>query len=419
MSDFFLKLINMSFAASWLIVAVIILRLIARKTPRWIICLLWGLVAIRLICPFSLESPLSMVPSEEIIPYSILDASMLTFADTAGMKLMDETVNEYLDGTYFEGVSAPANYGINVMAVISSIWLCGLSIIILYAVIMHLRLRSHLKEAVLLRDRIYICDHVRVPFVFGFFYPHIYLPSGISEADMEYVIAHEKAHLRRRDHIWKVIAFLLLGIYWFNPLSWIAFSLFCKDIELACDEKVIKNMNMPEKKAYTESLLSYSFKKRIAIVSILAFGEVGIKQRVKSILNYKKPTFWVMFFSILACIVIGTCFLTTSPQEHQIQTMILEDTSSAQIDTHRKENELRQLLLDYDKDNIVKADVYIGTSDNENTYTNILVVSKDEITDTDDQDKIMDLVSAYLDLDAYNINLICMDSETFSRLSNY
>lgn len=396
MSDIFLKLLNMSFAASWLIVAVIIFRLIARRIPRWIICLLWGLVAIRLICPFSIESPFSLVPSNEVTPKMILSEPHYKLNITTEVELLDAY-----------------GFGNILMTELDVIWICGVFGLLFYVIIINLRLREHLKEAVLLQKKIYLCDYVLSPFIFGFFCPHIYLPSGINKSDMNYVIAHEMAHLQRKDHIWKMMAFLILTIYWFNPLNWVAFILFCRDIELACDEKVIKNLSMSEKKAYSESLLSCSFKKRIAIVYPLGFGEVGVKQRVKNILGYKKPTFWILLLSFLVLIGGGICFLTDSAQEYRV--VLPTDISSTQIQIQEKEIELEQILMDYNKDSIVKASVQLyDGGDNDVLSANILVVSKDEIPNVDKQNEITTLVSEYLNLETNNINVEYIDGEMFS-----
>ncbi len=396
MSDIFLKLLNMSFAASWLIVAVMIFRLIARRIPRWIICLSWGLVAIRLICPFSLESPFSLVPSHEVIPKLILSEPHY--------KLNIMTEAELPDAYGFRNI---------LMTELDVIWICGVFGLLFYVMIINLRLREHLKESVLLQKKIYLCDHVLSPFIFGFFCPHIYLPSGINESDMKYVIAHEMAHLQRKDYIWKMMAFFILTIYWFNPLNWVAFILFCRDIELACDEKVIKNLSVSEKKAYSESLLSCSFKKRIAIVYPLGFGEVGVKQRVKNILSYKKPTFWTLILSFLVLIGCGICFLTDSVQEYRVT--LSTDISSTQIQIQEKEIELEQILMDHYKDSIAEASVQLyDGGDNNVLSANVLVVSKDEIANADKQNEIMTLVSEYLNLETNNIDVECIDGEMFS-----
>lgn len=405
MSSIFLRLLNMSLAAGWLIIAVTVLRMAARNAPRWGICLLWGVVAIRLICPFPIECPFSLVPSYEIIPEDILSEACRKLDIATGVQPVDTLVNGYLGDTYYEGVSVAFDYGNIFMSKAGVLWLCGVFGVLLYGGTAYLRLRRRLKESVLYRERIYRCDHVRSPFVFGFLRPCIYLPSGMDASDTEYVIRHERAHIQRKDHIWKGISFLLLAIYWFNPLSWIAFMLFCRDIELACDEKVIRNLSMVEKKEYSKSLLSCSFRKRIAIVHLLTFGEVGVKRRVKFILNYKKPGFLAVFFSILACIVVAICFMTTLPQEHQ-SIKIIPATSSERIQLRRREYELEQVLLDYDKDNILKVYVTLEDYDTETLFANIFVDCKDEITDTDERAQITNFVSEYLDLDTCQINIM-------------
>jgi beta-lactamase regulating signal transducer with metallopeptidase domain len=341
MSDFLMTLLNMSLAANWLIVTVILLRLIIRKAPRRIICLLWGLVAIRLICPVSIERSFGVIPLEEVITADDISELQHKWNTIAGV----EPVQEYLGDIYHDGAAVAYGYGNSLIFWLEVIWTCGSCGLLLYAAIVSLNVRRYLKEAVRYQGNCYLCDHVRSPFIFGFFRPHIYLPTGLDESDMEYALAHEKAHLQRKDHIWKVAAFFLLVVYWFDPLSWATFILFCRDIELACDEKVIQNLSMPEKKAYANSLLSCSVKKRLMIVYPLTFGEIGVKQRVKFILNYKKPGFWAVSFSSLACVMIGICFLMTLPQKSQTTVMMPADASPMQIQKYKKENKSPNSLL--------------------------------------------------------------------------
>lgn len=408
MSNIFIKLLNMSLAASGLIMAVIFLRLIARRTPRWIICLLWGLVAFRLLCPFSIQSTFSLVSSNKAISESILSESRYQWNRMAKGGMADE----YVGNIHQEKAISAYHYGAILIAKADMIWFCGAVGGLLYAVSVCLRLRGRLKEAVLLQEEIYICDHVRSPFIFGCFRPHIYLPSGMDEVDMKYVIAHEKAHLRRKDHIWKMAAFFLFTIYWFFPLCWVAFILFCRDIELACDEKVIKNFSRAEKIAYAESLLSCSFKKRTVFVYPVAFGEVGVKRRVKSILQYKKSGFGVICISIVVCIVMGLFFLTTAPKEDQAKN-ILNDASSNQINRHKKENELSQLLLDYDKNQIIDVAVFLQDFNSESSYANILITCNDnEAVNEQEEGEIKAIVSEYLSLAEDNVYLKYKGLET-------
>lgn len=409
MGEIFLKLLNMSLAASWLMAVAVFLSLTVRRVPRWIVCLLWGLVAVRLICPFSVENPFSVVPSDEVIPEGILSSSQRTLEITTGVGPVDAAVNGYLGDTYHEGTSVPYDYGNILMSKMGAVWLCGFAGLLLYAVVMDLRLRRKLREAVLLRGKVYLCDHVGSPFVFGFFRPRIYLPSDRDRSDMGYVVAHEKAHLRRGDHIWKAVAFLLLSVYWFHPLSWAAFLLFCRDLELACDERVVRNLGMTERKAYAESLLSCSSGKKVSVAYLLSFGEVGVKKRVKSILNYRKPGFWVAAVSLLACVIIGIGFLTTMPRERQAAGEISE-AENARIQFRRTEAEIKQMLLDYDRESIGDVVALLYEDENGIKHVHLLVEGRDETPGVEEQDEIKDLVSEHLDLDAQNISLICVEA---------
>lgn len=409
MGEIFLKLLNMSFAASWLMAVAVLLSLTVRRVPRWIVCLLWGFVAVWLICSFSVESPFSIVPSDEVIPESILSASQRTLEISTGVEPVDGAVNEYLGDTYYEGISLPYDYGNILMSRLGVVWLCGTFGLFLYGGIMNLRLRKELREAVPLRERIYLCDHVGSPFVLGLICPRIYLPSAMDGSDMEYAVAHEKAHLQRRDPVWKTAAFLLLSVYWFNPLSWAAFILFCRDLELACDEKVVRGLGMPERKAYAESLVSCSFRKKGSVSYLLTFGEVGVKKRVKNILNYKKPGFWVAAVSLLACAIIGIAFLTTLPQERQAGAGLSEE-DVARMQHYRTELEVKQLLLDHDRENIDDVLVFLHEKDNEIQYVYLMVESREEIINAEKQEEIKTLTAGYLDLDVQDISLICAES---------
>lgn len=309
MDAIFLKLLNMSFAAGWMILAVIVLRLLLKKAPKFISCILWAIVAVRLICPLSFESVFSLLPSGETIPHTLIDGN--SFVIDTGVDLIDSPVNEYLGDRYYEGVTVPADMGSNVMSVLGAVWLIGMCVMLIYAAVSYFRLNRHLAPAILLRENIYICDNVRSPFIIGIFRPRIFLPSEMDDDSMRHVIAHEKAHISRHDHIWKPLGFLLLSVYWFHPLVWVGYILLCRDIELACDEKAVKDLTLDEKKAYSCVLLECSVSHRPFTACPLAFGEVGVKNRVKNVLNYKKPSFWLILIAVLACIVLAVGFLTT------------------------------------------------------------------------------------------------------------
>jgi len=370
MDAIFLKLLNMGIAAGWLIVAVTVLHFFMKRVPRRILCVLWALVAIRLSCPFPLESSFSLIPRAEAIQltdnttYGTGVSSFIsrlpgnhvyendsysnelyangTDANESYKKYIsqnndyanesytnnDFTENPYSNGlnanapdaadlptdnTFAGSISAPAqciDLPHTLLPIASLIWRVGICVLLAYALVSYLQVRRSVREAVPLRAQVWLCDAVRSPFILGFFRPRIYLPSDISQEQLPHVLAHEQAHLRRRDHWWKLLGFLLLAIYWFQPLVWLAYVLFCRDMELACDEKVIRDMTIAQKKAYASALVSCSVRRPSLTASPLAFGEVGVKERVKRILHYKKPAFWIAATATIACIAVAACFLT-------------------------------------------------------------------------------------------------------------
>ena len=313
MSDLFLKIVNMSISASWLVVAVLILRLVLKKAPKWVNVLLWGIVAVRLICPFSFESALSLIPSAETFPEKIISGP--SFDVQTGITPIDNRINDYLGDRYFEGVTVPTNNGNNVMTILTIVWIIGILLLATYTVISYWRLHREIDTAVRYKDNIFQSENVSSPFVLGLIKPRIYLPFKLDGQDMEHVVAHEQAHIRRKDHWWKPLGFLLLTIHWFNPLMWLAYVLLCRDIELACDEKVIKELGNEQRADYTQALVACSVNRRMIAACPLAFGEVGVKERVKSVMNYKKPAFWVIILAVIACVIVAVCFLTNPKQD--------------------------------------------------------------------------------------------------------
>lgn len=308
MSSLFLKIVNMSIAASWLILAVVLLRVVLKKAPKWVNVLLWGIVAFRLICPFSFESALSLIPSAETIsPEIMMD---WTPEISTGVSSIDKVVNPIITDTFAPEPIASANPLQLLIPVLAIIWAIGIIVMLVYAAVSYFRLQKKVGASLSVRDNIWICDDIQTPFILGCFKPSIYIPSGTDEAQLPYIIAHENAHLKRCDHWWKPLGYLVLAIHWFNPFVWIAYILLCRDIELACDEKVIRELNQSESIAYSEALLSCSVNRRTVMVCPLAFGEVGVKERVKNVLNYKKPAFWIVAIAVVASIVLGVCFLT-------------------------------------------------------------------------------------------------------------
>ncbi len=325
MGDVFLKLLNMSITASWLILAVLCIRLIFRNIPKWVNCVLWSVAAIRLICPFSIESQFSLMPSTEPIKSStIVEGELQNYIPSidSHLTIVKNTINPMLEETFAYNESESAA-PLQVASYIAGIvWIGGMILLAAYAAWSMIRLHNMIRESVCYRDNIYLCDAVKSPFILGFVRPRVYLSSALSEKEMNYILAHESAHLKRKDHLWKSLGYLLLCIYWFNPLCWAAYIMLCKDIELACDEKVIKNMAFSEKKEYSKVLLSCTRQKRFVMAYPLAFGEVGVKERVRAVLQYKKPAFWMMIAAMAVCVIIAVCFLTNPPKEYQIRITI-------------------------------------------------------------------------------------------------
>lgn len=312
MNAFFITIINMSISASWLILAVLILRLLLKKAPKWLNVLLWSIVAVRLLCPISIESALSLIPSAQTIPVGIelYDAPAID----SGIAAINDILNPILTQTAAPEIGASVNPLQIVVGVGWNIWIVGVIVLLAYAAFSYLRLRRKVETAILYRDNIFQTEYISSPFVLGIFRPRIYLPFTLDGQDRDHVIAHELSHIRRRDHWWKPLGFLLLSIHWFNPLMWLAYILLCRDIELACDERVIHSLDNNQRADYSQALLTCSIHRGGIAACPLAFGEVGVKERVKSVLHYKKPAFWVIVISIIACVAVGICFLTNPPQ---------------------------------------------------------------------------------------------------------
>jgi len=313
MDDVFLKLVNLSISASWLILAVLVLRVVLKKAPKWVMPLLWGVVALRLVCLFSIESALSLIPSAETIPSEIVTETREPVLYEQAT--LDIVTNPTLPSAAEVPVGVSRQQAQVDFNIYSILWLAGMSALLVHALVSAGKLKRKLATAILLRDNIYESEFVDSPFVFGVVKPNIYLPMHMDEGTAAYVIAHEHAHLARRDHWWKVLGYLVLALHWFNPLVWVAYILFCRDIELACDEKVVKGLDGAARADYSQALLSCAAPKRAVAACPLAFGEGNIKMRVKSALHYKKPAFWVAAAAVLAVVIVAVCFLTNPRSE--------------------------------------------------------------------------------------------------------
>ncbi|MBE6883103.1 MAG: hypothetical protein E7487_00705 [Ruminococcaceae bacterium] len=347
MGAVFLKLLNMSITASWLILAVVLLRLLLTRAPKWLRGILWAMVALRLLIPFSFESTLSLLPTAEPIPSEILysappiesaspsdlpdfsnspetsspDESLSPTPDTPvdDTLTLNEAVNSLLTETLPSELAENENPVLSLTRIAALLWLAGLALLLIYTLISYLRIRRQVAESFDLQDGILLCDRISTPFIIGIFRPRIFLPSTINDADIPYVLAHERAHLKRLDYIWKPLSFLILAVYWFNPFIWLAYILFCRDIELACDEKVIRQLGIKSKKPYSDALINCSLPRRMISACPLAFGEGSIKSRIKSVLNYKKPTLWIIIASMILCAAAAVFFLTDPPDYGSVQ----------------------------------------------------------------------------------------------------
>ena len=340
MAAVFLKLLNLSISASWLVLAVLVLRLVSKRSPKWMNVLLWGIVALRLMLPFSIESALSLIPSAETVSPAVVQFDPAPTI-TSGVSVIDNAVNPSLSEHFAAAPLASVNPLYVWTYLAGWVWLIGLGAMLLYALASYLRLRRRVSVSLPIQDNIYLCDAISSPFILGVVKPHIYLPSGLDEVQRQNVLSHERAHLARRDHWWKPLGFALLAVYWFNPVLWLAYTLLCRDIELACDERVIRTMDESAVKTYSTVLLACSMPRKAVITCPLAFGEVGVKERVKNALHYKKPAFWVVAASVAVCVVVAVCFLTNPPTDtdaaglvgfhrEQVTYADVTDASSAQ-----------------------------------------------------------------------------------------
>ena len=314
MSAVFLKILNMSISASWIAMIVLVLRLCLKRAPKWWNVLLWGLVAVRLMLPFSVESALSLLPRAEVVRPAVIAPSVP--GEAAPMI-----------GGATAVASDTAASSLSVWTILGWVWLFGVLVLVLYTLVSTLRLRHQVREAVRLRGNIYQSEQVASPFVLGILRPRIYLPYHMDSREAQHVLAHEQAHLRRGDHFWQPLGFLLLTIHWFNPLIWLSYAMLCRDIELACDETVIQDLGCEQRADYMQALVACSVNRRRIAACPLAFGETGVKERVKSVMNYKKPTLWVMLLALALCVVLAGCFLTDPKDTNSDRTAATASSS--------------------------------------------------------------------------------------------
>ena len=329
MTELFIRIVNISLAASWLIAAVLLLRPLLKKAPKWIRVLLWGIVAIRLLLPFSIESTFSLIPSAEVInPTFMVEPLKIETGIPAFNNALNPLVQESVTTIAPEKSISTATL---LIFVFSRIWAAGAVLLLGYSLLSYWLLRRKVNTAVRYQDNIFQSEHIPAPFVLGMFKPRIYLPFHMTGQSMAHVISHEQAHIRRKDHLWKPLGFLLLAIHWLNPLMWLGYFLLCRDIELACDEKVVQELGSDQRADYTQALVACSVSRRSIAACPIAFGEVGVKERVKSVLHYKKPAFWIIMLALLFCAVVAVCFLTNPVQSEPDPTFLYYRNASSVV----------------------------------------------------------------------------------------
>jgi len=319
MGDIFLELFDRSVSAGLMILAVVLFRAAFRGMPKWVRCVLWGCVAIRLVCPFSIESPVSLVPGADVLHSVIVSDSAAGRSVTGGMTGVGDVISPVMESFSVKPASDNAVRIITWTDAAGIVWCIGVLVMLCNAAVSSLRVRHTVREAVRDRNDIYFCDTIKTPFIRGFIRPRVYLPSGVEASELRHVLAHEEAHLKRRDQLWKPLGFLLLTVYWFQPICWLAYILFCRDIELACDERVIRRLSFEERQDYSRALVNCGRQRRLVSVCPLAFGEVGVKARVKEILNYRKPSRWIVVIALIGCAVIAVCFWTNRPATNPVE----------------------------------------------------------------------------------------------------
>ena len=345
MENIFLEVLNLSITASWLVFAVLVMRLVLTKTPKWINCLMWLIVGIRLVCPFSIESALSLIPSAETIPTTII--TMDTPEISSGIKAVDNFVNPVITQNF-----SPEPYeSVNPLQIItfiaSIVWIIGIILMLSYMIISYIRLKAKLRTATILQDNLYQSEFIKSPFIIGIINPKIYIPYNVEPENFGSIILHEKAHLKRHDNIIKPVAFLILSVYWFNPVMWLAYVFLCKDIELACDEKVVKTMTKEEKQAYAKVLLENSTKDFSVVACPFSFGGGSIKSRIKKIMHHKKPAIWVIVCSFVLCVGIVVCFMTV-PDKVTLKHNTIQWEYNP--DSDKLTDNVLQIELDFDKE---------------------------------------------------------------------
>lgn len=420
LDDLFITVLNTSITASWLILAIFLIRPLIKKAPKWIGPALWALVAVRLICPFSIESAFSLVPSGETIPLDIT-MEQNPQIDT-GISSINAVFNPVIAEVFTPNPIMSANPLQLLSFILANVWAIGMVLMILYALFSYIKLKLSVRVSVAIGKNVLACDEVKSPFILGIFKPMIYVPSSMDGDTLKYVLSHENAHIKRRDYLWKPLGYLILTVYWFNPLCWVAYILLCKDIELACDEKVIRDMDDSGKAAYSQALLDCSFSRKAIAACPVAFGEVDVKTRVKSVLNYKKPAFWIVVVSLVLIVVLAICFMTNPKASNKVDEdeftyLIGEENFKTE---EAKEEAYRQYLAATVEKNfnelseIKTAKAVVESSDSGEKYNIKLALESDDDLSTD----VIKEYGNYLEKSYNNIEISVNGAVQFSS-TNY
>ncbi|SFU74432.1 M56 family metallopeptidase [Butyrivibrio sp. M55] len=334
MERVFLFVLNNAITVSALIIAIIIVRALGKKMPKWITCMLWMIVAVKLIVPVQFESVFSMIPTGE--PISVNNVVGKSMQIVSGSKVME---------LYFK-----------MFHVGMLLWLVGVAVMLTYAVTTYVLIRKKVSASVKIDSKVYECDDISDSFILGIISPRVYLPSALSGEARKYILKHEFAHLSRRDYIWKPLGFAILSVYWFNPLCWVAYILLCKDIEYACDEKVTKNIENGEKAEYCRILLENSVPGKMIAACPVAFGGIDVKDRIKNVVNYKKPAFWITIASIMVCIAVGVCFATNKGSKTVDEQQMAEAEQQAAVEQNTADQQESQIQGNDQEDVSVKTE---------------------------------------------------------------
>lgn len=360
MTGVFAEVVNMSGMACWLILAVIVVRILCRKVTKNLCYLLWALVGIRLLCPFAIESPWSLIPNEisieKVEKFQEQIWTDLEMEDAIGYNdVGEEILNEYESFFNESGLNSEKKsmevLGLRPIEFATAIWGMGVIVILGYTTISFLSLKRKVAVSVRKTEELWICDAICSPFVLGIWKPRIYLPSNVEEEQISYILAHEKSHLKWYDNVWKLLGLIILAIHWFNPLVWLSYILLCRDIELACDERVVKKMDEKDRQNYVKSLLICSSPTHFAGLGSVAFGEISIRKRVKGVLNYKKASLWRLVVATVICGAVVVGFMT-NPKGQEFVAEVGSEIKEELKESRSKKNVIYETTADLNHDGI-------------------------------------------------------------------